>query len=383
MGTPAVHLPKPIPEDAINTLLVAAGLPKATKIVSPRVTAEYHSIYMINLPPNSTSTHTDLVLRVSGHHLPQIKTENEIGVMSWVSKNTTIPIPEVIAYDTSVDNPISHEYTLLSWVEGVTLSDVYHSLDDRQINKIIDQLIDFLSQLHAHEWHSIGGLNINNEGNIIVGQVLEESFWQVPDIQKLWPEGETVATLNIEGPYPTYFEYTSAQIRKYMHLIQIHEKLAFMRDIIPRLEAFLTALPKHSDELNNVKLRLAHKDLHFANMLYDVSSDRITAILDWEFSSVVPFPKWNPHKSFLWNGQGNEESKSEKQRLFDLFAQRCKERNVALLEDAAFSSPLQESMQTVADFLRAIIEVVPREQRRELVPSWRATVLEHLARFGV
>ena len=127
----ADHLPKPISENAINALLVAIGLPKATKIVSPKVTAQYHSIYMIDIPHNSKSGHTDLVLRISGHHLPQIKTKNEVAVMSWISKNTTIPIPDVVAYDASVENPIAQEYTLLSRVQGATLSEIYQSLDDQ------------------------------------------------------------------------------------------------------------------------------------------------------------------------------------------------------------------------------------------------------------
>lgn len=118
-------------------------------------------------------------------------------------------------------------------------------------------------------------------------------------------------------------------------------------------------------------------------MLYDVSSLRLTAVLDWEISSVVPFPKWNPSRSFLLNGQDDEESMIEKQRLLGMFDRRCEVTNVAVLEDAAFSSPLQESMQTVADSLRAIVEVVPRDQRKGLVPSWRATVLENLAGFDV
>lgn len=118
-------------------------------------------------------------------------------------------------------------------------------------------------------------------------------------------------------------------------------------------------------------------------MLYNISSGRIAAILDWEFSSVVPSTKWNPNRSFLWNGQDNEESGIEKQRLLGLFDQRCREKNLAILENAAFSSPLQESMQTVADFLRAIVEVVPRDQRKDLVPSWRATVLDNIAGFDV
>ena len=359
------------------------GLPKAIKKFSPKVTAEYHSIYLIDLPPNSHSLHSELVLRISGHHLPQIKTNNEVAVMSWISKKTAIPIPEIVAYDASEENPISHEYTLLSRVQGATLSEIYNFLDNEQINQMIDHLIDILSQLNAHEWTAIGGLHIDDDGEVIVGQVLEETFWQVPDIVQPWPEGETVATLKIEGPYLTYVEYVSAQIEKYIYLISIHDKLRFMRDIFPRLEALLTVLPKHLNELNDVKLRLVHKDLHFANILYDGSSGRITAILDWEFSSVVPFTKWDPKRAFLWNGQGNTESRLEKVRLRRLSDQRCKERKLNVLKHAAYNSSLQESMQNVADYLRAIVKVVPRDQRQEFLPSWRQTLMENLASFGV
>lgn len=40
-------------------------------------------------------------------------------------------------------------------------------------------------------------------------------------------------------------------------------------------------------------------------------------------------------------------------------------------------------MQTVGGFLCAIVEVVPRDQRKDLVPSWRATVLHNVAAFDV
>ena len=381
MSTPAEHLPGPILDNAINELLASVSLPKASKIVPANVTAEYHSIYFITLPPNEKQSHTDLVLRVSGHHLPRIKTTNEVGIMSWISKNTTIPIPEVIAYDASVDNPIAHEYTLLSRAEGETLSDIYTTLDEEQIRGILDQLIDILGQLHVHKWDAIGGLNINAQGEIVPAPFVDETFWQVPDL-KLWPETETVASLNIAGPYRNYVDYVCAQTRHYIRLISIHDKLAFMRADIPRIEAFVATLSQHAAELNDTKLRLAHRDLHWANVLYDTTSSRITAVLDWEFSAVVPFQQWNPRRAFLWTGQAGEEGAREKARLQLLFTERCKERGVALLDDAAFTSPLQEAMQNVVDFVRAIVEVSPRDQRKDLVPSWRATALENVARFG-
>ncbi|KAM5347165.1 hypothetical protein ACJ41O_010170 [Fusarium nematophilum] len=83
MGTPLNHLPLAISEDAINELLQTTGLPRAAAIANPKVTAQYHSIYFVTLPPTEQSRgHSELVLRVSGRYLPAIKTRNEVGVMA-------------------------------------------------------------------------------------------------------------------------------------------------------------------------------------------------------------------------------------------------------------------------------------------------------------
>jgi hypothetical protein len=151
MATPKDHLPGPISDDAINQLLLSLGLPKALNIVSPEVAAEYHSIYMITVPQNTKISYGKLVLRVSGQHLPRIKTENEVAVMTWVKQNTSIPIPDLVAFDaSSTTNAIGHEYTLLSLIEGTALSEKHQSLTEAQISSILDQLADYLSQLHTH-----------------------------------------------------------------------------------------------------------------------------------------------------------------------------------------------------------------------------------------
>ncbi|KAL6400802.1 hypothetical protein AUP68_16519 [Ilyonectria robusta] len=66
-----------------------------------------------------------------------------------------------------------------------------------------------------------------------------------------------------------------------------------MWDVIPRLETFVAIVPTLANELNKVKLRLAHRDLRFANLIVEVSSSKIIGVLDWEFAGIVPFTKWN------------------------------------------------------------------------------------------
>ena len=379
LGSPASHIPSKISDASIIALFKSIGLPQPHEIKRARVKAEYHAIYFMSL--NSPKPE-QLVLRVSGPHLPKIKTENEAAIMQWVSKNTTIPIPRVTRYDSSTENPIRHEYILLSRDLGQSASDVYAEIDNAQVEAIIDQLIDVLVQLHTHEWPGIGGLKINDIGDIELGPVIEETFWQVPDIIKYWPPGETVETLNVGGPFDTYVEYISAHVRKYIHMIIVHEKLAFMLEHVPRLESFLVALDQNAEELNRVKLRLAHKDLHFANILYDMSTGRITSILDWEFSGVVPFTRWNPSRAFLWNGQDDETSLAEKCHLYAVFLERCETRGINIPKDASCSSPGQEAMQEATTYLRAITEVAPRGEKADLV-KWKDEVLRRISFFGV
>ncbi|KAF5695595.1 hypothetical protein FDENT_220 [Fusarium denticulatum] len=169
MSPPAAHLPPPLPDHAIQALLQTLRLPQATSISNPRTTAQYHSVYFLILPASELSRgYSELVLRVAGNHLPEIKTTNEIGVMTWLSKNTSIPAPEVIAYDASSENP--------------SLTSTLCSL---QMNQIFDQLIDFLTQLQAHPWDGIGGLTVDDRGEAQLGPVVDEAFWQIPDIEAL------------------------------------------------------------------------------------------------------------------------------------------------------------------------------------------------------
>lgn len=56
------------------------------------------------------------------------------------------------------------------------------------------------------------GLNVNSNKDIVVAQVVDETFWQVAGIERLYPEGETVVTLDIGGPYSTYVKHIATNL---------------------------------------------------------------------------------------------------------------------------------------------------------------------------
>lgn len=394
MGTPADYLPPELSARSITELVETLGLPAPGTIEPFKVTAEYHSIYLLrydgenarDIParadPDGSVT---LVLRVSGHHLPRIKTLNEVGVMIWVRENTSIPVPSVLHFSEREDNPIGYEFTLMEKAPGTSVDKVYDSLTEEDKKRLVEQLVEFLTELHSKSWTPgvVGGLLLQHNGMISPGPPLEETFWQLPDIEKYWP-GETITSLNPLGdppsPFGSYTSYTAAALDRYSHAIASHPSLSRFRTLQPAIRRFASVITsdRYRPRLDDVPYVLAHKDLHFANIMCDLSGPRspagavrITAVLDWEFSGVVSATRWNPARAFLWNGRRGGAAKEEQARMERLFERVCVEKGVGALLRETRPSELQEKMQTAVNHIRAIVEVCPRGQAGDKVEGWR------------
>ncbi|KLO13422.1 kinase-like protein [Schizopora paradoxa] len=407
MGTPKAHLPPPIVDAAISSLLRSIGFPLPLSIRSLDSAAEYHSIYVLTFnsaalwgtialsngspPPSNgngfvngrgeaTKQVEECILRVSGNHIPRIKTQNEAAILQWLAENTDIPVAKVLHVDETEDNPLGREYMLMTRLPGRSVADVYDDLSAEQMDHVIDQLTDVLVALYQHPFSHFGGLKFGGEERGIVrGPAVEETFWQLPDIAAFWPSTESFNTLNIDSPdgYPSFVEYMSAHLRKYVHAIEVHPSLAWLRDEgVPLVQSCIARIntPPLAERLNEVPLVLAHRDLHFGNVLIDPVTYKVTGILDWEFAQAVPLPMWNtPGRPFLWNTRSDEDGESlrEKYRLYRVWEKRAREREDTkeMLEKMRWT-PEQEMLYVVWTYLRSVVEVCPRGQKQKESRQW-------------
>ncbi|TLS21569.1 uncharacterized protein PpBr36_10179 [Pyricularia pennisetigena] len=67
------------------------------------------------------------------------------------------------------------------------------------------------------------------------GPVAEETFWQQPDMDKLWLSGKSVDTLKpTERSFPGYAAYVAASVERYVHTMERRDAFAatpgFYRD---------------------------------------------------------------------------------------------------------------------------------------------------------
>jgi len=396
---------------AIVTLLQSVfAIPDPPLTVEPlKVTASFHDIYIVTYHRHTLANvlscrqllsnehdhrnigdntdHVQLVLRIAGDHVPHIKTENEAAVLTWLNKNTTIPVPDLVAFDSTSNNELNREYLIMSRCPGVPLSDVYNSLDAIQLDGVLLQLMDMLAELHRHPFSHIGGFSLSAERDVVPAPMLDENFWFTADIAKYF-ESESFDTLNYHGPFNSYADYVCAAINSYLYVASLHIGLkSQLHTFYPRISAFLHLLSvsEYASTCNKTVIRLAHKDLHFANILYRQDTGQISAIIDWEFAGTIPFPQWDPVRAFLWNAQPGTQSIQEKYRLRDRFTELCKEKWPAggFLADAEFTSVLQEGMHLVRNSLRGISTNVPRNSHPEAVQKWWGDLEKGLTIFGV
>lgn len=401
MGTPQDHLPPALCDDQIRALVTSLALPSPTSIEPLQVAAAFHSIYLVHFAgacaaalrpartrnPDGSAT---LVLRVAGRHLPRNKTLNEVAVIRWVREHTDIPVPAVVRFDASEDNPVGHEFTLLERAPGQSVDVLYPAMGDEAKEALVQQLTDVLVELNRHEWNHVGGLRIADDGAVVPGPVLEDTFWMAPDIAEHWGDGETLETLNPTGPYDSHAALVAAYLGCFAHAIDAHPSLAWLRDTSPRLRALADQLLQQetpsSSALASTRLILAHKDLHLANVMATSDGRQLTAILDWEFAGVVPAPRWDPVRAFLWDGRSSGGAGEEKEMMRRRFERALERRGVRpwwlCREGEDEADKVVEDVWIVVRHARALVEVCPRGQRASNVEAWRRTLQEALMRLG-
>ncbi|KAI1262568.1 hypothetical protein F5Y18DRAFT_418939 [Xylariaceae sp. FL1019] len=322
MGTPEECLPPRLEEATILTLIVSSDL-APSRPEGRDVVARYHSIYLLHFDKDLASSIP--ALQEKDGCVELILRRNEVGCMTWIRNMTTIP--------------------------------------SRQSQKrhLVEQFVEFLAQLHDLPWPaSIGGLVTKPNGTFALGPPIEETLWQESDITRYWPD-ETLESMNAlsQGPYLLFTAYITASCHKCCHTIQTHSSLERIKDMFPSIHRFFEDInsAEFLGVLDTTKYITAHKDLHFANMMCDPDTLRMTAILDWEFCAVVPAPEWDPSKAFLWNGSSDATANPEKYELRRVFEAVCGEKGLhQILRDIKWSLE-QVRMINAESYVRAITEV--------------------------
>ncbi|KAL5332576.1 hypothetical protein BJX70DRAFT_383741 [Aspergillus crustosus] len=294
------------------------------------------------------------------------KISHEAATMRFVKDKTNIPVPSVIAWGLSHENPLGlGAFIIMEFIEGEPLDKILrqgsgpedaHSLrvdiSDEELEIIYRQVANFLLELSAHDFPQIGSLSgnadfssginsrpltlkmneIESHGGVRVGGHVSETFSTATgyfqhvaeqDMQHLWDQPNSVDDMEDAR-------------RKYLH-----NKL------------FAAFVPRFVDhKYDHGPFKLICDDFRFGNMLVNNAQDlKIVAVLDWEWAYAAPFqmlyspPRWLLlKKPFDWEDVDVSKYKS----LLKLF--------INVLEEEQQKRAESRSMPSMAALMRESME---------------------------
>ncbi|KAI4916118.1 hypothetical protein J4E90_004564 [Alternaria incomplexa] len=230
---------------------------------------------------------------------------SEFGTIKFIGERTKCPVPEVVAYDDTLDNTLGAPYILMKACTGRSASEVWHDAHpihkdwDRDTvdfpskdlaskrERILRSLAQAMAELRHLEFDKIGALDfdtVDANGTPAIGSLWE---WDIyPDL--------TAEDMNIEKALTEKPVYDSSLERSMDGLLDVwpfegHEGrpgvVHGVLDALFRSDAFAISV-KLGDSDESFVLR--HDDLNLQNVFCDPDTGEVTGIIDWERASTAP-----------------------------------------------------------------------------------------------
>ncbi|KAJ6170948.1 Aminoglycoside phosphotransferase [Penicillium chermesinum] len=250
---------------------------------------------------NGTEVVAKIPCRIAGP--PSLITAGEVGVLEYVRRHTSIPVPRVLSWSSDGSNTAGAEYIIMEKAHGVPLFQRWGSMTEFEKLQLIKNLTKLEAQLSAIQFPAYGGLYLRTGGIPGSTRPLDndidpsESFQIGPSCDRAF-NLEMTREFN-RGPWDTLSSFGLSIAQRALFQISSggqQDHLSFYRGTIDQQAQLLEITLRLMKLLDsNEVLRdacqptLWHTDLHMGNIF--VSPDqpsRIVSLIDFQSTSVLP-----------------------------------------------------------------------------------------------
>ena len=276
----------------------------------------FSKLFLLHLLDDSSGTRESFIMRISLPVDPYFKTASEVATLQFVRKNTAIPVPQIIAFDSSADNELGFEWILMTKLPGVPLKSLWESPDlvwEERV-QITRMLALYVKQLTNFKFSLMGNLYPSNRPGF------ERVAWlkDLSSKPRFFPlSDDPEFTIGPLTTFPFFcgdriqlqngrcaFETSSSYLTSLLHLnisFTKNRKIAALKEdeyddvseldyTIATYESLLSVLPIFfpSDTGDAEIFSLFHDSISTNNILVDPITHRITGIVNWECVSLQP-----------------------------------------------------------------------------------------------
>ena len=278
---------------------------------------------------------TDYLFRATLPLVPYFKTESEVATLAYLRARTSIPVAQVVAWDSNAQNELGFEWVLMEKLGGVELGVVWRKIPWQRKLELVDEIARFNAQLRTHTFGSIGSLyfksalaarraDVGLPPADLIGAAdqeckakppipsgdTEDEFAIGPMFSSIFYFGSRLYLPGNRGPYKCSREWLKAEIEMQLAWIKAgpvegdpeydddfeDEAPDMITECYRYLDTLPAIFPEEEDQPFSV---LHHHDLIQPNILVDAETFDITGIIDWEMVNIVPIWSATDHPEWL------------------------------------------------------------------------------------
>lgn len=210
---------------------------------------------------------------------------SEIATMRTVKERTSIPVPQVFAFDASPSNQVGYPYILMEYLGGRPLeSTIASQVPSESLPKVAKQLAEVLFQLH--------GLAFTRLGRIWCGENCDEPLQIIP-----FDDSATSPKTSIEWFYAHRQEENRRALQGHSHDPEWRTACWVLKVAVPHIVI---------EGRVHGPFPLCHLDLHHGNLLFD-DDYNLTGVIDWSNAQTVSLERLVVSPEFITFPGGTEE----------------------------------------------------------------------------
>ncbi|MCJ1422248.1 hypothetical protein MMC29_000128 [Sticta canariensis] len=300
MMDPSVEL---VAEIAHRHLELSADEIARTKTVF-KFQGALNKLYAVECPRGS------FFMRISLPVDPQFKTLSEVATIALLQSRTSVPVPRIIASNSTNDNKLKFEWILMERVQGIPLGDIWISLTWEAKISCVKEVASIMAQLFELRYDSIGNLfnakdlpmaseyTSQKPDAVVLGRIVSMVFFWNTHLKSDVPR----------GPFASSKDWLDARFQLMeedcLHVLEsqdadeddIKEKKVAQQLLRRLRKQLLSFFPSLTDEREEFALH--HNDISQHNLIVD-SKGKLQALVDWECVSVMPLWKGCQIPSFI------------------------------------------------------------------------------------